>query len=57
MENGDRADRVGSNPHSKGDNFSRFLMVVRIAVKYDTTYTITGSIAAIDDERVMCCIN
>lgn len=32
IENGIRADRIGSNPHSNGDSFSRFLSIDRDAV-------------------------
>lgn len=54
MENGVRAERVGSNPHSNGDNFSRFLTVrVREEVIHAIINTREGiKIAVMDDSRI-----
>lgn len=54
MENGVRAERVGSNPHSNGDSFSRFLTVrVREDVNHAIINTREGiKIAVIDDSRI-----
>lgn len=50
MENGIRADRIGSNPHSNGDNFSRFLIIERMAVNIDTKYRMGGRMIARNDD-------
>lgn len=54
MENGVRAERVGSKPHSKGDSFSRFLTVsVRVDVIHAIINTREGiKIAVIDDNKI-----
>jgi len=45
MENGIRALWLGSNPHSNGEDFSRFL-VDRMAVSHAIKNTINGSVIA-----------
>jgi hypothetical protein len=42
MENGIRADRTGSNPHSNGESFSRLLIDERIAVNIEIVNTSGG---------------
>jgi len=49
IENGIRALWFGSNPHSKGDDFSR-LEMDRIAVIHAIRNTRDGKIIAINDE-------
>ena len=49
-ENGSRADLIGSNPHSNGDLFSRFLFV-----RFDKTQPI--NIIIIDKIRAISLIN
>lgn len=49
MENGMRALWLGSNPHSNGDDFSRFV-VDRMAVIQAIINTINGRIIAVIDE-------
>jgi hypothetical protein len=46
MENGIRADRIGSNPHSNGESFSRLLINERIAVNIEIMNTRGGIINA-----------
>jgi hypothetical protein len=50
IENGTRALWFGSNPHSKGDSFSREDEVVRILKIHANTYTKTGSNMATAEE-------
>lgn len=50
IENGVRADRVGSNPHSKGDIFSRFEFVVRALVSQDSIYRRGGIESVVSEE-------
>jgi len=50
IENGMRALWFGSNPHSNGEDFSRF-DVDRIAVIHAIKNTMAGRIIAIDDDR------
>jgi len=45
MENGIRALWFGSNPHSNGDDFSRF-EILRMAVNHEIINTIPGRIIA-----------
>lgn len=54
IENGVRAERDGSKPHSNGDNFSRFLrVVVRDEVIHAIINTKRGiMIAVIEDSRI-----
>jgi hypothetical protein len=47
MENGIRADRSGSNPHSNGDSFSRRFDIVRVARIHARMNRIGGRIEAI----------
>jgi hypothetical protein len=49
MENGIRADRVGSNPHSKGDIFSRLFIDVRMDRIHDKMNRIGGIIMVIEE--------
>lgn len=49
MENGIRALWFGSNPHSNGEDFSRFVMD-RIAVSHEIKNTIIGKIIATEEE-------
>ena len=56
IENGTRALWFGSNPHSKGDDFSR-LSVDRIAQIHAIINTINGKIIAIDVDRIRRVIN
>jgi len=49
IENGIRALWFGSNPHSKGEDFSR-LLIDRMAVIHEIRNTIDGRIIAIIDE-------
>jgi hypothetical protein len=49
IENGIRALWFGSNPHSKGEDFSRF-EVERIAVIHAIINTMVGKMIAIDDD-------
>jgi hypothetical protein len=49
IENGIRALWLGSNPHSNGEDFSRF-EDKRMAVSHAIENTINGRIIAIDDE-------
>jgi hypothetical protein len=49
IENGIRALWLGSNPHSKGDDFSRFV-VERIVVINAIENTINGRIIATDED-------
>lgn len=50
MENGVRADRVGSNPHSNGDIFSRFEFIVRVFVSQDSKYRRGGTRSVVIEE-------
>jgi len=56
MENGTRALWLGSNPHSNGEDFSRF-DEDRIAVIHAMENTIRGRIIAILDDVVRSIIN
>jgi len=56
IEKGIRALWLGSNPHSKGDDFSRF-EDERIAVIHAIENTINGRMIAIDDEVNKSIIN
>jgi len=50
IENGMRADRKGSNPHSNGDSFSRLFVIDRIFVRIDIQKINGGRInATIED--------
>lgn len=49
IENGTRALWLGSNPHSKGEDFSRFL-IARIEQIHAIVKTINGRIVAINDD-------
>lgn len=53
IENGDRADRIGSNPHSNGDSFSRLFIKVRVVVKIDNIYTSGGTIMATNEDIII----
>ena len=57
IEKGIRALCLGSNPHSKGDVFSRVVWVGRDDKIHASMYTSTGSIIATDDEINMLIIN
>lgn len=53
IENGIRADRVGSNPHSNGDSFSRLLNVDRVAVIHAIITSSGGiKIATLDEIKI-----
>jgi len=56
MENGIRALWLGSNPHSNGDDFSRF-EVERIEVIQAIKNTINGRIIATDEDVIRSIIN
>lgn len=56
IENGIRALWLGSNPHSKGDDFSR-LEIERIEVIQAIKNTINGRIIAIDEDVIRSIIN
>lgn len=56
IENGTRALWFGSNPHSNGDDFSRF-EEDRIAVIHAIENTIRGKIIAMLDDVVRSIIN
>jgi hypothetical protein len=49
IENGIRALWLGSNPHSNGDDFSRF-GIDRMAVIHASVNTSNGKIIAIEDD-------
>lgn len=53
IENGTRADRMGSKPHSNGESFSRLLSVVRLAVSTDNIYTNRGIRNAVIDDSII----
>ena len=55
IENGIRALWLGSNPHSNGEDFSRF-DVDRIAVIHAIKNTIEGRIIAVKDEIIISVI-
>lgn len=50
IENGVRADRVGSKPHSNGDIFSRLDLMVRAFVNQDSRYRRGGTRSVVIDE-------
>lgn len=53
IENGIRADRIGSNPHSNGDSFSRFDKTDFIEVNVEIRKIRGGSeIAMMEDIRI-----
>jgi len=56
MENGTRALWLGSNPHSNGEDFSRF-EEERIAVIHAIENTINGKTIAMVDDVVRSIIN
>lgn len=56
MENGIRAVLLGSNPHSKGEDFSRSVRDRALRTQA-ASRTIQGSIRAIVDEAVIRFIN
>lgn len=53
IENGDRDDRIGSNPHSNGDNFSRLFVDECNIVINDRMYTRNGTSIAVIDEIII----
>lgn len=53
IENGIRADRIGSNPHSNGDNFSRLFIDVRVVVRIDRIYTSGGTKIATNEDIII----
>lgn len=53
IENGDRADRIGSNPHSNGDSFSRLFIEVRVVVRIDNVYTRSGIVIATSEDIII----
>lgn len=53
IENGMRADRIGSKPHSNGESFSRFLSEDRAAVIHAITTSRSGTIIEIMDEIII----
>jgi len=53
MENGIRADRNGSNPHSNGDSFSRLFVNDRILVKIDSENTKGGRTKATIEDIII----
>lgn len=52
MENGRRADSFGSNPHSNGDIFSRFVMVFLEIIEH-TVMIITEIAIAIRVDNII----
>lgn len=57
MENGIRADRIGSKPHSNGDSFSRFEFEDFIEVNMEIRYTRGGTDRASKEDRIVKSIN
>lgn len=50
IENGVRAERIGSNPHSNGDSFSRLFISALVDVRIDREYTNGGIASAMTDD-------
>lgn len=57
MENGIRADRIGSKPHSNGDSFSRLDEYDFIEVRTEIKYTNGGMTMAMIEDIVVRSIN
>ena len=56
IENGMRADRSGSNPHSNGEVFSRLLVIDFIDIIHAIKHTIVGRMKATSDDIKVSCM-